>query len=77
VRLGCKTRRLGEANALLEVREEALQSKSFSTDKAAGVYGIAEIGFSLSVGYMLQNAFPDFVVIGKSPLNDHSTRVLP
>jgi hypothetical protein len=49
VRLGCKTRRRGEANALLEVREEALQSKSFSTEKAAGVFGIAEIGFSLSV----------------------------
>jgi hypothetical protein len=48
VRLGCKTRRCVEANALLEVREEALQSKSFSTEKAAGVFGVAEIGFSLS-----------------------------
>jgi len=38
-----RTRWVG-CDALLEVREKALQSKSFSTEETAGVYGVGEIG---------------------------------
>jgi hypothetical protein len=64
VRPGCEIGGRGEADAVFEVPEEAVQFESVSADKTAGVFGIAEIKFSRSVRDMLQN--PHSVVIEKS-----------
>jgi hypothetical protein len=43
MRLECPARRCREEVALLEVRQEEVHFESISADKAAGVFGVAEI----------------------------------
>jgi hypothetical protein len=49
--LGCAARRCGEEDAVFEVREEEVHVAGGAADKAAGIFGVAEIGFSVGLIY--------------------------
>jgi hypothetical protein len=46
--MGCAIGGRGEEDALFKVRKKEVQFERIPADKAAGVFGVAEIGFSRS-----------------------------
>jgi hypothetical protein len=83
VRLGCKAQRRRQADAVLEVREEAMRFEGVSSEKAARVYGVAEIVRRRAAGRPLEKLYlrlvwlnfrvgtQDELPLGRQPRNRH------